>query len=267
MHPIAFEFGPLTIYWYGVLVGLGCLAGLWTASRRGLLDGFPPDKVYDVGLWVLIGTVIGARALHVISYWDQEFAGRPWIAILNLRQGGLVFYGGFLGAAAAVLLFCAFKKEPLWRIADMLAPSTALGSVFGRIGCLMTGCCYGSACTLPWAIHFPTDHTTHGSPVHPSQIYDSLTNLAVYGVLEWAYRRKRFDGQIFAGWLLIYPLARSMTELFRGDYALSERFIGGLTPAQLLSVGIFIAGVILYWKLPRRLGGRSSAGSSSERDA
>ena len=131
MHPIAFEFGPLTIYWYGVLVGLGCLAGLWTASRRGLLDGFPPDTVYDVGLWVLIGTVIGARALHVISYWDQEFAGRPWIAILNLRQGGLVFYGGFLGAAAGVLLFCAFKKEPLWRIADMLHRAPLLEAFLG----------------------------------------------------------------------------------------------------------------------------------------
>jgi phosphatidylglycerol:prolipoprotein diacylglycerol transferase len=95
--------------------------------------------------------------------------------------------------------------------------------------------------------------------VHPSQIYDSLTNLAVYGVLEWCYRRKRFDGQVFAGWLLIYPIARSFTEMFRGDYAPSERFIGGMTPAQLLSVAIFASGAILYWRLPRKLGARPAA--------
>ncbi|MBL9167955.1 MAG: prolipoprotein diacylglyceryl transferase [Verrucomicrobiales bacterium] len=252
MHKIALELGSFTIHWYGVFVGLGCLMGLWTASRRGLLDRFAPDKAYDVGLWILLGALIGARTLYVTSYWEEEFASKSWLAVLNIRQGGLVFYGGFIGSCLAVILYCWLKREPLWRLADMLAPSISLGSAFGRIGCLMTGCCYGKACSLPWGIHFPSDHPTFGTSVHPTQIYDSLINLAVYGGLEYAYRHKRFDGQIFALWLILYPIARSLTELFRGDYP--QRYIGGiLTPAQLLSVGILAVGVVLYRFLPRRL--------------
>lgn len=260
MHKVAFQLGSLTIHWYGIFVGLGCLAGLWTASRRGLLDRFAPEKAYDVGFWILLGAVLGARLLYVVSYWREEFANQPWLAILNIRQGGLVFYGGFIGSCLGVILYCWLKREPLWRLADMMAPSISLGSAFGRLGCLMTGCCYGRACTLPWGIRFPEDHATFGTTVHPTQIYDSLINLAIYVALEWAYRRKRFDGQVFALWLLIYPIARSVTELFRGDYP--QRYAGGaLTPAHLVSIGIFLIGLALYWLLPRT-NARGSGGST-----
>lgn len=258
MHPIAFEVGSITVYWYGVLVGLGCLTGLWTASRRGLQDRVPPDRVFDVAWWVLLGAILGARGLYVVTYWNDTFASKPWTNILNIRQGGLVFYGGFLGAALAVIAYAWKYSEPLWRLADLLTPSVALGSFFGRIGCLMTGCCYGRVCTLPWGIEFPVGHPTHGIRVHPTQVYDSLLNLAVYGLLEWAYRRKRFDGQVFSTWLMVYPITRSFTELFRGDYP-EGQINAGLTPAQLLSIGVFVAGLVLHWKLPRVLAGRGDA--------
>jgi phosphatidylglycerol:prolipoprotein diacylglycerol transferase len=252
VHKIAFYFGSWPVYWYGVLVAVGFLAGLWTASRRGLRDGLPPEKVLDTGTWVIIGALIGARALHVISYWDKEFAGQPLTAIFNLRQGGLVFYGGLIGAALATILHLRWKKLPLWKFADALAPSIALGAVFGRLGCLMNGCCYGRECGLPWAIHFPLDHETKGVGVHPTEIYDSMLNFLLYAGLAWLYRRKKFDGQIFATYLVGYALLRALVECFRGDYAPSEFFFGGwVSPAQLVSVGILAAGLILFWRLPR----------------
>jgi phosphatidylglycerol:prolipoprotein diacylglycerol transferase len=94
-----------------------------------------------------------------------------------IQHGGLVYYGGLIGAMLAGIGYLYWKKLPVWKIADILAPSIALGSVFGRIGCLLNGCCYGRACDLPWAIHFPADHETHGAGVHPTEIYDALLNL------------------------------------------------------------------------------------------
>jgi phosphatidylglycerol:prolipoprotein diacylglycerol transferase len=139
----------------------------------------------------------------------------------------------------------------LWKLADILAPSIALGHVFGRIGCLMTGCCYGRACALPWAIHFPLEHSTKGVGVHPTQIYDSLLSAGLYAGLAWLYRRKKFDGQVFATYLICYAVLRSFVEAFRGDYP--TRYLGGIaTPAHLVGAVILGAGVILYWTLPRR---------------
>src|SRR6185295_4209770 len=129
-----------------------------------------------------------------------------------------------------------------------LAPSIALGYVFGRFGCLMNGCCYGCPTDLPWAIHFPPDHATNGVGVHPTQIYDSFLNAGLYAGLAWLYRHKRFDGQVFAAYLMTYAVLRALVESLRGDYPVY--YLGGwATPAQLISVAIFTVGLILYWKL------------------
>ena len=254
MHKIAFYVGPLPVYWYGALIAVGFLAGLWTASRRGLLDNLAPEKIMDTGPWIIVGAIIGARALHVMSYWNEEFAHKPILDIFNLRQGGLVFYGGFIGATVSTMLYLRWKKVRFWTMVDALTPSLPLGAAFGRIGCLMNGCCFGKPTSLPWAIHFPAEHETHGLGVHPTQIYDSLLNLALYAGLAWLYRRKKFDGQIFSAYLLGYALLRSFVECFRGDYMPSEYFFGGwVTPGQFVSLGIFAAGLILFWAMPRRM--------------
>jgi len=98
VHKIAFQLGSFTIYWYGVLVALGLLAGLWTASRRAPLSGIRNETIVDLGPWLILGTLVGARGLYVLSYWREDFAGRPLWQILNIRGGGLVFYGGLIGA-------------------------------------------------------------------------------------------------------------------------------------------------------------------------
>ena len=254
VHPIAFHLGPLTVHWYGILLAVGMLAGLWTAGRRAPLTGIPSDKVSDVGVWLIIGAVLGARILYVATYWRESFAGQPIWEIFMIQRGGLVFYGGLIGASLACIAYCRRQQLALWKLADVLAPSIALGYVFGRLGCLMNGCCFGRACGLPWAIRFPS-HPNGGSlpdvPLHPTQIYSSLLNLILYVALAGLYRRKKFDGQVFAAYLIGYAMMRSLVEIFRGDYSEAHRH-SGLTPAHLVSVGILLAGAGLFAALSRR---------------
>jgi phosphatidylglycerol:prolipoprotein diacylglycerol transferase len=189
--------------------------------------------------------------LYVISYWKEQFAANPFPEVFMIQHGGLVFYGGLIGSILASLFYMLWKKLPIWKMADILAPSIALGYGFGRIGCLMNGCCYGRACDLPWAIHFSLAHPTHGDPVHPTEIYDSVLNFAFYGVLAWLFRHKKFDGHVFAVYLMGYALLRSVVEYFRGDYPV--HYLGGVaTPAQVLSIGIVLVGLALFWLLPRQ---------------
>ena len=249
MHPIAFQLGSLPVRWYGVMMALGFFAGLWTATRRARRVNVSGDLIADVTLWLMLGSIVGARFVYVTTYWKQEFADKPFREVFMVQHGGLVFYGGLIGASLAGIIYLARKIQPLWKIADVLAPSIALGSVFGRIGCLMNGCCYGYKCDLPWAIHFPADHETAGAAVHPVQIYDSLLNLILYLALAWWCRCKKFEGQIFAAYLMGYAIFRSIAEHFRGDYP-ADHIHGGLTSAQVLSVIIFSAGAALWvWRL------------------
>lgn len=252
MDKIAFHFGNFTIYWYGVFVAAGFLAGLWTASRRALRSGISGDRIVDLGPWLILGTLVGARLLYVVSYWEKDFAGRRIWELFNIRNGGLVYYGGFIGASAACILYLRLKKLPLWRIADVLAPSIALGYAIGRFGCLMNGCCYGYPTNLPWAVHFPSDHPTYDHGLHPTQIYESALNLGLYGALVWRFRHRQFDGQVFASYLVCYAVLRAFVETFRGDYLFEQRPLDGwLTPAQLVGACILAAGLILLWKLSR----------------
>ena len=253
MHPIAFQLGTFKITWYGIMVAAGFLAGLWTAGRRGMLQGISPDKVHDFGLSLMVGSILGARILYVITFWREQFAEHPFPEIFSVWKGGLVYYGGLIGASLAVIIHSRIKKIPLWKVADVFAPSVALGYAFGRIGCLMNGCCYGRACDLPWAITFPASAENGGVPRHPTQIYESVLSLGLYAFLAWLYRRKKFDGQIFATYLVCYACLRSLVELFRGDYPTYQRFLGVVTPAQMVSIGILAAGVVLFLLLPRVL--------------
>jgi phosphatidylglycerol---prolipoprotein diacylglyceryl transferase len=244
------------VTWFGILVASGFMAGLWTASRRAMRVGINPETVIDAGMWLLLGTIVGARAWFVVSYWDESFAGQPLKEIFMVQHGGLVFYGGLIGASLACAVFAAVKKLPLWRLADVLAPSIALGSFFGRWGCLMNGCCYGRPTTMPWGIQFPPEaraagNNTYPTYVHPTEIYDSLLNLGLYALLAWLFRRKSFDGQVFAVYLICYAALRSFVEFFRGDYT-PVHYWGGLTPGQIVSIGIALVGALLLWKLPRK---------------
>jgi phosphatidylglycerol:prolipoprotein diacylglycerol transferase len=250
VHRVAFYIGSFPVHWFGVFVALGFLAGFWTAARRARREGISPESIYDAGLWLILGAIVGARSLYVFSNWQEKFANAPWSEMFMIQNGGLVFYGGLIGATLSGWLYFRKHKLPVWKFADTLAPSVALGSFFGRFGCLMNGCCFGSHSHAPWAISYPFDHETGGDHVHPVQIYDSLLNIAFFAVLVWLHRRKKFDGQIFALYLMGYAVLRTVVESFRGDYAV--RYLGDTaTPAQILGIGIFLTGAFLYARLPR----------------
>lgn len=246
---VALSFGSLKITWYGICVVTGMVIGLWTAGRRGWRDRIAPEAIVDLGLWLILGGIVGARAWYVIAYWEEEFARRPLWEMLATFHGGLVFHGGLLGASLATVFYARKRKLPLWKLADTLAPSIALGHVFGRIGCFVNGCCYGSACALPWAVHYadlPAD--APGTGLHPSQLYEACLNLVLYLALARQYRNKRFDGEVFSFYLGGYGVVRFAVEFFRGDYTV--RYLGGwATPGQLASLVVLAAGVALWFSL------------------
>jgi phosphatidylglycerol:prolipoprotein diacylglycerol transferase len=251
VHPIAFHIGSFAVHWYGVMIALAFLFGLWTATLRARREKISGEKIADVTLWLMIGGILGARIVYVTTYWKEEFANQPISEIFMIQHGGLVYYGGLIGAIVAGTIYICWKKMPLWKTADVLAPSVALGSVFGRTGCLLNGCCYGKPTDVPWAIRFPADHPTGGVPVHPTEIYDGLLNLVLYFFLAWLFRRKKFDGQIFATYLICYAVIRGIVEIFRGDYT-NLHYHFGLTPAQWIGVPIFVTGLALAAILSRR---------------
>jgi len=255
----SFQVGSVTIHTFGLLVGLGFVTGIQIAIRRAKAVGLNPDRLYELAFpWILVSGLIGARLLYVITFWKEEFAGAPWTEAFAIWRGGLVFYGG-LGLATVVAMFRIWwQKLPLWRVTDCLAPGLALGHVFGRLGCLINGCCYGRPSSLPWAISYPHEFTGNQTPiyplvpVHPTQIYEAVLNLSLCGVLVWIHQRRRFDGQVTGLYLICYACIRFLVELFRGDYRaegtplLSQPAAGVFTPGQTASFLVLAAGVGIY---------------------
>jgi phosphatidylglycerol---prolipoprotein diacylglyceryl transferase len=253
VHPEAFKLFGFPIYWYGIFAAIGFLAAFGTGSKRARREGLPGEAIMNLAPWIIFGAIIGARILYVINYWDEEFASKPLYYVITIGRSGLVFYGGLIGASLGTIIYCWKNKLPLWKVGDIMGPSVALGHAFGRIGCLMTGCCYGRVCDLPWAIHFPADtHATKGIGVHPTQIYESALNFLFFGALMWLYNRKKFDGQIFSAYLIGYAILRAIVENFRGDYE-KQQYLGGiLSPGQVVSVVIFVIGAALWFWLSSR---------------
>ena len=242
MHPDFIQLGRLDIRTYGVLVAMGFLVGLWVAARRAPSEGFKPEVITDLGVWLVISGMLGGKLFHVIFFWDEFLAGWRAEGWQSLREG-FVFYGGFIFASLTSVVYARVKRLPLAKLADILGPSVAIGHVFGRLGCFFNGCCYGKACHLPWAVTFPPPHVMHGIPVHPTQLYEALGNLAIFAGLTAVYRRKRFDGQIWWLYVLSYGALRFVIEFFRGDYE-KTYYLGFFTTAQLVAGAMIVLALI-----------------------
>ena len=244
MHPVLMRLGTLEIHTYGVLVAAGFLAGILTAQRRARQAGFATECISDLGVWLIIAAMLGAKLFYIIFFWNDFHAAWQATGLASLRAG-FVFYGGFLGATTGVILYARQKHLAVWPLADVLAPSVALGHAFGRLGCFFEGCCYGRACTLPWAVQLPG----HPGPVHPTQLYEAAGNLVIFfGLTAWT-RHKRFASQVWWLYVLAYGALRFGVEFFRGDY--DVHYLGGLTIAQLMAGGLMlvaVAGLVLYGK-------------------
>ncbi|MBI3833822.1 MAG: prolipoprotein diacylglyceryl transferase [Planctomycetes bacterium] len=172
MHPTLFNlFGGFEIKSYGFALMVGFLSAVWLAMRRGARTKVDPDRVLDVSFLCLIFGVLGARLFYVIHYWTPQFVDAPnkFLAIIDIREGGLEFLGGFLGAAIAVTGYGFIRRQSLRLFLDILAPSAMWGLAFGRVGCFLNGCCFGGLAVqpnthqaaYPWAVQFP-----FASPAH-----------------------------------------------------------------------------------------------------
>jgi phosphatidylglycerol:prolipoprotein diacylglycerol transferase len=249
VHPEFIRLGPLDIHTYGVFVALGFIVGLAVATRRARREGIDSERIADLGMWLIISGMLGGKLFHIIFFWDDFIYGWRQEGVRSLREG-FVFYGGFIAASLTAVAYTTVKKLPFFRVADVFAPSIALGHAFGRMGCFFNGCCYGKPCSLPWAVTFPPPHIMAGIPVHPTEIYEALGNLVIFAGLSAVYRHKRADGQIFWLYVLSYGILRFIVEFFRGDY--DTHYFGVLTLGHLVAITMISVAAIALALLPRR---------------
>lgn len=282
MWPELFEipFLGITLKTYGLMVALGFLVALWTASRRAARMGVPPEEVSDLAFWVIVGGIAGARLFYVVQYADA-FRGAPLDA-LKVWQGGLVFYGGFVGAVAAGLFYARWRNLDPWPLGDCIAPSVMLGYALGRVGCFLNGCCWGRlapegawyAVSFPAAVRHDHDailqpafleHLSRGwvfpgdpasLPVVPVQIISALAGVALFFVLDWRLAARRYPGQTFFWMLMGYAVYRFGVEFLRDDTPLlgAAGSFPGLTIAQWTSPLLFAVALIWASVVSRRRG-------------
>jgi phosphatidylglycerol:prolipoprotein diacylglycerol transferase len=275
-----FALEGLQVSNYGLAIALAFVVGIYLAVRESRRQGSVPrvGHILDLSFWVLIFSMVGSRVLFIIASWRDyynlcvspdlvEGSGgvQDCFAILRFWQGGLVFFGGFLGALGAGLWYCRKHDIKFLAAVDIAMPSLAIGHFFGRLGCLSAGCCYGRACDNPWAIAMPG----HATQIHPTQLYESSAELLFFAILILMRPRKRFHGQVVATWLILYGLLRFTVEFYRGDkirgylfevvVAPLNTFIGIgaaeptiLTTSQAISIGMAAAGVWLFARHRKR---------------
>ena len=222
MYPRLFEFGPLTLYTYGVLLAAAYLVGLKLAMVRAKARGLDANRVLDLGIYIIISALVGAKLLLLATDF-RTFRADPR-ELLTLARSGGVFYGGLILAVIVALWYIRRVGLPLWTTCDVFAPGIALGHVVGRVGCFFAGCCYGKPTMKPWGITF-TDPlaqsnvgTPLGIPLHPTQLYEAGAELLILIVLLVTERKGRpFPGRTFWLYMLLYAITRFIIEFFRGD--------------------------------------------------
>lgn len=245
MLPVLFRIGDFAVHSYGVALGAGLFLGIWGAVRLGVRAGMPASWLWDLGLVILAGAVVGSRAEYVRTHWSA-FAGDP-LAMMDVRAGGLVFYGGLVAAILGIALYCRWRGLAVMRVFDTFSPMVALGHAIGRLGCLAAGCCFGRETDVPWALVFPPgSQAPAGVPLHPTQLYEVGFNALLCVALLWLLPRRRYDGQVFAALLVLYPAFRMVNETLRGDEVRGTTVLG-LTngEATSLALGAVAALVIL----------------------
>ncbi len=244
MHPVLLKLGPISIHTYGFFVAIGFIAGILLAKSEAKKLGEDPEKIMDLSFYVLIAAILGSRLLYI--FINPEIFLSDILESFRIWNGGLVFYGGFIAALLVGLSYLKIKKMPLWRTMDIAALSLPLGQFFGRLGCFSAGCCYGKSCDFPWAVTFTNPDTLApmGIPLHPTQLYHALSNLSIF-ILLWFFRkRKKFSGQLFWLYILLYAVSRSFIEIFRGDFR-GEPIFGVLSVAQAIGIIMALVAIIM----------------------
>lgn len=233
MNPVAFRIFGIEVAWYGILISLGILFGILVATYRAKKEGLYDDIIMDLALVAVPVSVIGSRIYYVLFSW--EFYKQNPREILNIRKGGLAIHGAIIAGILVGYLFCRYKKIGFWILADVCAPSIILGQAIGRWGNFINQEAHGGPTNLPWGIEID------GVKVHPTFLYESLWNLGVFVFLLYYSDKKKYDGQIFIFYLILYSVARYFIEGLRTD----SLMLGSFRVAQLVSIFSIVIAVII----------------------
>lgn len=253
MFPKLISAGDFFLPTYGVLVAAAFLVALWLAARLARRAGLDADQVTNLGVWVALAGLAGAKVAMFLVDFDY-YRSRPgeFFSLATLQAGG-VFYGGLVTALLVGLFYLRAKRLPGLPTMDVFAPSIALGHALGRLGCFAAGCCWGLECRRPWAVTFtnPEAHRLVGVPLdvplHPTQLYEAGAETLIFWVLYRRFHRPHRDGAIIGLYLILYPAARFLIDFFRA-YDQPNPFGGPLAATQWVALALMAAGA---WLLRR----------------
>jgi phosphatidylglycerol---prolipoprotein diacylglyceryl transferase len=253
MYPRLLELGPITVYTYGVLLAAAYLLGLQLARVRAKKRGLDANRILDLGIYIIISALVGAKLLLLITDF-KSFTADPR-ELLTLARSGGVFYGGLIVAVVVALWYIRRVGLPLWTTCDVFAPGIALGHVVGRFGCLFAGCCYGKPTMKPWGITFTDTFaaanvgTPLGVPLHPTQLYEAGAEFLILMVLLLTERKGRsFPGRTFWLYMLLYAISRFIIEFYRGD---DRGVVGMFSTSQFISIVLAPLAIVMLVYLSR----------------
>lgn len=254
MHPILLDLGPATIYTYGVLLAAAYLLGLKLAMVRAKVRGLDEARVLDLGIYIIISALIGAKLLLVITDF-RTFLTDPSELITLARSGG-VFYGGLILAVSVALWYIRKIGLPLWTTCDVFAPGIALGHVVGRMGCFFAGCCWGRETDVPWAITFTDPYaaanvgTPLNVPLHPTQLYEAgAEGLILLLLLSTEKKGRKYPGRTFWLYMLLYAVSRFIIEFYRND---PRGVVLMFSTSQFISIVLAPLALVMLVVLARR---------------
>lgn len=239
------RIGPITIYGYGVMIAIGILAAYLTAEYRARKLKLAYEQIFYLVIWCVLGGFGSSKLLFWITEW-KHFLANPMYFLRTLGDGFVVF-GGIIGGILFGFLYCKKAKLNFWKYFDLVMPSVALAQGFGRIGCLLAGCCYGEETTSVLSITFRnSDFAPNNVALIPTQIYSSILDFGHFFVLLLIARHKKADGQVAAAYLILYSIGRFILEFFRGDIARGS--VGILSTSQFIGIFTGLFGVaLLVW--------------------
>jgi phosphatidylglycerol:prolipoprotein diacylglycerol transferase len=262
MFPELFTIGPVTLHTYGLFIAIAIVVGILVTIRIGKRYEMNPQQVIDMGFIMILSGIIGSRLVYVLINFSY-YATRP-VDIFKIWQGGLVFSGGLIAVILVIVWYIRRNSYNIWQMGDLWSPAAAIGQGIGRIGCFMAGCCYGRPTDVPWAVIFtdPQSIARLNIPLHPTQLYSSLSNFIIFIVLMILYGKKKFDGQILLWFLILHSTSRLFIERLRGD----DRGIimNDWSITQLLTILILMASVITLIILKSRHERQTDSAKSQE---
>jgi phosphatidylglycerol:prolipoprotein diacylglycerol transferase len=258
LKPVLFKFGHFNVYSYGLMMVLAFFAVLIYLHYQAPKAKIDREKAFDLAIFTFISGILGSRIIYILINLNEY--SKDWSLVYQFQKGGLAWHGGLLGGLLCVFIYSKIKDLNLWQALDLMVTSSALGLAIGRMGCFMNGCCFGYSTNLPWAVTFPAHR--HPVPVHPTQLYEMMLDLLLFGFLLWWWNRRKFAGENALLTFSIYSVIRFFVEFFRDNSA--SHPIAGLYLAQWASLIIFIVITTVWIILRRRAGDEELTEESTE---